>query len=76
LQLPGDVNQDGGLDLSDAIFLLMLLFDVESPIELPCEGEALTDEGTMTVLNVNGDEIIDTAGPTHWIRVSWCQRSC
>jgi len=55
-QLPGDVNQDGAMDLSDAVRLLLILFSgVE---QLPCEGD-LGSDGNRTILDINGDDSVD-----------------
>ncbi len=60
LQLPGDGNQDGGLDLSDAVWLLGHLFLGTQP-SLPCEGgtASLPGEGDLALMDVNGDGGID-----------------
>lgn len=53
-QLPGDVNQDGRLDISDAVGLLGHLF-LGAPEILPCAGGTLADEGNRLLLDVNSD---------------------
>jgi hypothetical protein len=54
LQRPGDSNQDGNLDLSDGISLLLRLFaGVGGP--LPCDGESIGEGGNARLLDVNGD---------------------
>ena len=53
-QVPGDGNQDGDVDLSDAIWLLRRLF-FGSGVALPCTDAALDQGGNLTVLDVNGD---------------------
>jgi ELWxxDGT repeat protein len=60
LQRPGDANQDGKLDLSDAIWLLGHLFLGSHP-ELPCEGGSASSPGpgALEVVDVNGDGGID-----------------
>jgi len=57
-QLPGDVNQDGSADISDAVTLLRFLF-LGSPPRLPCGDGSPTDEGNRTLANPNGDGAID-----------------
>ena len=58
IQKPSDVNQDGALDLSDAVALLGFLF-LGTPELLPCgDGEA-SDPGNITLLDENGDGGID-----------------
>jgi PKD repeat protein len=57
-QRPGDCNQDGGLDISDAVCLLGHLF-LGRPAELPCAGGRVTDPGNRALLNANGDAGVD-----------------
>ncbi|MEM7230978.1 MAG: lamin tail domain-containing protein [Planctomycetota bacterium] len=52
-QVAGDSNQDGGLDVSDAISLLIRLF-VDGGLALPCEGD-LSSDGNRAVFDVNLD---------------------
>jgi len=59
LQRIGDLNQDGGLDLSDAVLVLRFLFHFG--VELPCE----TPRGNDLVLDSNSDQRIDLADPVH-----------
>ncbi len=54
-QLPGDVNQDVRLDLSDAISILLYLFSSET-ITLPCEGGTADAGGNLLLFDINGDE--------------------
>jgi hypothetical protein len=60
LQRPGDSNQDGKLDLSDAVWLLGHLFLGTQPV-LPCEGGAASNPGAgdLALIDVNGDGTID-----------------
>jgi hypothetical protein len=55
LQRPSDCNQDGGVDISDAICLLSRLFQGG---ELPC-GPFATDPGNVGLLDGNGDSQVD-----------------
>ncbi|HLU47035.1 MAG TPA: lamin tail domain-containing protein, partial [Planctomycetota bacterium] len=88
---PGDSNGDAGVDLSDAVHLLRLLFD-GSGIELPCGG-TFADPANVIVLDVNGDESTDladaisllswlfTSGPppargTSCIAIEGCTNAC
>jgi hypothetical protein len=59
-QRPGDANQDGTLDLSDAIWLLGHLFLGTTPT-LPCEGGSASNpgDGERRLLDVNGDGGVD-----------------
>ena len=57
-QLTGDCNQDGGLDLSDAVCLLGHFFS-NSPVFLPCGDGTGSDPGNLSLLNVNADVILD-----------------
>ncbi len=59
LQLPGDINQDGGLDISDAIGGLLYLFS-DSVLELPCNDGEL-GEGALLLIDNNGDKLINIA---------------
>src|SRR4029450_13407381 len=54
LQRPGDCNQDGSLNISDAICLLGHLF-LGSPETLPCEGGTIDNPGNLTLEDLNGD---------------------
>jgi hypothetical protein len=62
-QLPGDCNQDGTLDLSDAICLFGFLFTGEGPAasELPCgdPGSPEPDDGDVALMDANGDGEVD-----------------
>ena len=60
LQLPGDATQDGGLDLSDAIWLLGHLF-LGTNQALPCEGSSASrpEPGDQALFDSNGDGLID-----------------
>jgi len=55
LQRPSDCNQDGSVDISDAICLLSRLFQGG---ELPC-GPFATDPGNVGLLDGNGDSRVD-----------------
>ena len=57
-QTPGDVNQDDGADISDAVTLLSYLF-LGSPARLPCGNGSPRDVGNRSVANPNGDRTID-----------------
>ena len=64
LQLPGDENQDGSLDISDAVALLRRLFiGVDTPI--PCEG-GLESPGNLALLDANDSSTIDI-GDAVWV---------
>jgi hypothetical protein len=60
LQLPGDVNQDLSLDISDGIWILGHLFLGKST-QLPCEGGTATNPGPgdLSLADVNGDGVLD-----------------
>ena len=66
LQRPGDSNQDGTLDLSDAVWLLEHLF-LGSPGKeaLPCEGGTASSpgQGDLALTDVNADSRIDLSDP-------------
>lgn len=61
-QIPGDCNQDGNLDLSDAVWLLGHLFLGTFP-RLPCEGGTSSSPGPgdLALVDVNGDGGIDVS---------------
>jgi hypothetical protein len=65
-QVPGDCDQNGPLDISDGICLLGLLFGTDNAFP-PC-GEAAggareSEDGTMTLLDFNGDARLDISDP-------------
>ena len=53
-QLPGDCNQDAGVDISDAICFLGHLF-LGSPASLACGDGTILDDANIAVVDVNGD---------------------
>ncbi|MCZ6795315.1 MAG: PKD domain-containing protein [Planctomycetota bacterium] len=56
-QIAGDTNQDGVLDISDAISLLQILFTGgRSP---PCGGNDIGGGGNRALLDVNSDNGVD-----------------
>ncbi len=64
LQVPGDCNQDGAVDISDPVCLLGFLF-LGHPTELPCgtvglpEPDGPAGEADVALLDWNGDGKID-----------------
>ena len=60
LQSSGDANQDGRLDISDAVALLRHLF-VGMPAVLPCDDGFSRDPGNIALLDHNGDSGVDLA---------------
>ncbi|MEE3055159.1 MAG: lamin tail domain-containing protein [Planctomycetota bacterium] len=68
-QLPGDLNQDANVDISDAISLLGHLF-LGSPVTLPCGDGATGDPANVSLLDVNGDDgvnLTDAIGLLTWL---------
>ena len=63
-QIPGDCNQDGGLDISDAVCLLFTLF-LESPLGLPCGDGSVDDPGNRLLSDSNGDGAVDLSDAIH-----------
>lgn len=61
-QIPGDSNQDGRLNLSDAIYLAFVLFRGDRA--LPC-GDEINSVGNVIVLDANGDFLIDSTDIFH-----------
>ncbi|MBI4583333.1 MAG: hypothetical protein HY717_04850 [Planctomycetes bacterium] len=57
-QVPGDCNQDGGLDIADAICLLGNLF-LGNPPALPCGAGRPTDPGNLRLLDWQPDGKVD-----------------
>ncbi len=91
-QRPGDANQDGRLDISDAVGLLRLLFGGQW-LPLPCDGAALGAGGNLALLDLNADARVDIAdvvsmlaylfasGPaptagTTCVRIEGCASAC
>ncbi len=54
LQRPNDFNQDGKLNVTDAISLLGRLFG-SSTAPLPCSGASIDSGGNLAVFDANGD---------------------
>ena len=63
LRLPGDVDQNGRLNLADPLTLLRRLFATEA-VELPC-GDSLTSPGNQTLLDVNADGAVNIGDVTY-----------
>jgi hypothetical protein len=61
-QRPGDSNQDGLLDLSDAVSMLFRLF-AAGDRPLPCQSASLQEGANLALLDVNGDGSVDIADP-------------
>ncbi len=61
-QLPGDLNQDARLDISDSVAMLLVLFGQASH-DMPCDGDTVEDGGNLRILDVNGDGGVDLADP-------------
>ena len=57
LQLPGDTNQNGNLEISDAVTLFGHLF-LGSSRPLPCDG-GLESPGNRTVFDIDGSQSLD-----------------
>jgi len=60
LQLPSDSNQDGVVELADAVNLLRHLF-VDDPPTVPCADGSVQDPGNRRLLDHNGDGVIDVS---------------
>lgn len=59
-QRPGDCNQDGTLDISDAICILGFLFQGK-PVSLPCGDGTASDPGNLSLVDLNGDSGLDVS---------------
>ena len=68
-QVPGDANQDGVLNLSDAVSFLGFLF-TGAPSRLPCGDGTLTQGGNTRLLDWQGDGVLDISdgiAPLHFL---------
>ncbi|MEM7262041.1 MAG: lamin tail domain-containing protein, partial [Planctomycetota bacterium] len=63
-QRPGDLNQDGSLDLSDPISLLRHLF-LGAAQPLPCGDGTLENDGNIALLDSSGDAKVDLSDAVH-----------
>ncbi|MBN1443436.1 MAG: hypothetical protein JXA90_12065, partial [Planctomycetes bacterium] len=64
-QLPGDLNQDGELNISDPVALLAHLFLGRARV-LPCDdGSSLLSPGNLSLLDSNGDAGVDLSDAVH-----------
>ncbi len=63
-QIPGDMNQDGNLDLSDPVGLLGHLFG-GAPATLPCDSEDPQSGGGVTLMDVNSDREVNLSDAVH-----------
>ncbi len=63
-QLPGDCNQDGGIDISDGVCLLGHLFQGR-PATLPCGESGIAAPGNRTLVDSNGDSSVDLSDGIH-----------
>ncbi len=57
-QKPGDINQDGLVDISDSVTLFNFLF-VGNPEFLPCGNGSIVEPGNVSLTDHNGDDLID-----------------
>ncbi|MBI4585331.1 MAG: lamin tail domain-containing protein [Planctomycetes bacterium] len=83
LQKPGDVNQNGDLEIGDAVRLLKHLFQGFAP--LPCDGGGIAAGGNLVLADFDGNgaaEIADAVGLLSYLfhrgpppsRGAWCMR--
>jgi hypothetical protein len=63
-QVPGDINSDSKLNLSDAVSLLGFLF-LGAAKPLPCGDGSLSDESNQLLLDSNGDGRVDITDAIH-----------
>jgi hypothetical protein len=63
-QIPSDCNQDGNLDLSDAVCLFGFLF-LGNPTRLSCDDGLARDPGNIALFDANGDAQIDLSDGVH-----------
>jgi hypothetical protein len=64
-QLVGDVNQDGAIDISDAVRELFIVFLEAPPGPLPCEGGAPDAGANLTIFDFDADGRVELADPLH-----------
>ncbi len=60
-QFVGDSNQDGSVNIADAVSLLQRLFGGGAIDALPCDGETMTDGGNLRVFDINSDSGVNLA---------------
>lgn len=65
-QLPGDLNSDGSVNVSDATELLNHLFGV-APVALPCNSGSANLGNNLSVLDANGSGQVDLVDAVHLI---------
>jgi hypothetical protein len=65
-QRTGDSNQDGYVDVSDAVHLLRRLFGALNAPP-PCEGVTLEDGSNLLLLDINGDQGVDVSDAVHFL---------
>lgn len=63
-QIPGDCNQDGTMDISDAVCLLGHLF-LGAPVRVPCGDGSLEHPANLALLEMNGDGSVDLSDPIY-----------
>ncbi len=64
LQRPGDVNQDGRCNVSDAVVLVRYLF-LGLELELPCGGGAPDHPSNRSILDIDGDGNVGIGDSMH-----------
>ena len=74
MRLPSDANEDGVLDVSDAVRLLRQLY-LGEPAELPCEGEVISEGGNLVLLDANGDSSVNLTDAVHLLSFMFQQGS-
>jgi PhoPQ-activated pathogenicity-related protein len=62
-RIPGDINGDGAIDLSDAVRLLISLF-FRPPEPLPC-GAGLAEPGNVRLADANGSGGVEVGDAVH-----------
>ena len=66
LQLGGDLDQDGGLSITDAVILLRFLFQADG-IRLPCGVNGLEEEGNQILLDNDGSGSVNITDAVHML---------
>lgn len=66
LQRGGDLDQDGGLGITDAVILLRFLFQAND-LQLPCGENGLEDEGNNALLDNDGSGVVNITDAVHML---------
>ncbi len=65
-QVPGDINQDARLNVSDPINLLIYLFKGQA-FSLPCGDGTLEAQSNLALMDADGSTTVDLSDPLHML---------